>query len=120
MDNSDYTGKYATCPSCKSCGIRHRVAAQHPIGFDGPEEFMVATYRCTSCERFFASPEYQKSVTGERSSKYTLEVKVAAVNILDEMEGATLRKVSMEIYERYGIRITPSTLHDWAKQEGVR
>jgi len=75
---------------------------------------------CTGakCERFFTNPRYRKEIVSYRKTRYTNEVRSLAKKMMNQrLTAESLEDISEFIRHEYGIRIPPSTLHDWNHED---
>ena len=74
-------------------------------------------YHCSKCGVFFTQPIFE-GVNDKGYSRFTKRVHDRAVNLVGE--GVSVRHAMITMYNRYGVKIPHSTLHEWMHDSDVK
>ena len=113
-----------TKPDCMGIGGIHSKKRTNfwDIG-DGPKSpksvltVIYGIYRCHTCGSFFTQP-ISEGVNDKGYSRFTKRVHDRAMNLI--REGQSLRQTIQTMYNRYGVKIPHSTLHEWMHDSDVK
>ncbi len=101
-----YIFKTYNCPICGTEAKKHSTKTRTLQTLSGRLKVKVSLHYCYECKKHFQVP-LPLQIAGKRSH-YANDVREKVLNF----EG-TLQQVEMYMKNNYGIRIPPTTIHDW-------
>lgn len=111
--------KVSQCPRCGGLSKRHSIGRRRlrEVGISGPTilEVTYSKHYCERCRRHFSLPMEHLAPAGGR---FTHRVRRAAVAMV-VAQALALDKAALRMRQKYFIRVSPSTLHDWVVEAMV-
>lgn len=106
-------GDVAPCPECGKRCTKHSVRYRMIQDINGVWNVEHAYHRCRSCNVYFNNPDCSLHFYGQ--SNYSRAFVELALNVAI---GHTLHETVRRVEAATGVKLRPSTIHDWVKAKG--
>lgn len=107
--------KTARCPHCRETSFKPQSNGSRVIiDIDGPFRLLFRKFKCFKCDRYFSDVG---DIPYKYQGRYSKALYRLAITLHDRGNGDTLEDTSRKIQRQFGVRIPPTTLHDWVTEE---